>query len=295
MNPVLFLFTFTFICLSVTCPGWAEPEYDPSLVGWWKLDGNAEDSTANGNDGIAHGVDFSDPKSAEFDGLKSHIEIPDADALDFGSSDFTISAWIRTEVVMGDLIGDILSKYDPEARKGFNLGVLDNAGVGAGQSNFRNLFFGTDDGQSDPQWIDRGRPGEAVFIMALTDFDGALYAGTYESGKDKTGRVYRYDGDSNWVDCGNPDPANSISAMAVYNGDLYAAASHYRAGGSSLEASENTTPGGRIYRYLGGADWELCGELEGHEAILGLVAYKGDLYASSLYHPAGLYRYKGGA
>ncbi|MCA9415602.1 MAG: LamG domain-containing protein [Candidatus Omnitrophica bacterium] len=294
MIGTLALLALPLLCFGPGSPAGTELNTDPALKGWWKLAGDARDSSSHGNHGVAHGVIYDGTFSAEFDGRKSCVEIPDSDSLDLATGDFTVSAWIRTDEEMDDIIGDVLSKYDPETRKGFSLGLLDNAGVAAGQSNRRHLFFGTDWGQDNLEWIDRGRPGEAVFVMALTVYEGALYAGTYESGEGKTGRVYRFEGPDRWIDCGAPDPSNSISAMAVHKGQLYAAASHYRAGGSSLDASENTTPGGRIYRYLGGKDWELCGELEGHEAILGLIDFRGNLYASSLYHPAGLYRYQGG-
>ncbi len=294
MKSVIMQSVFMVGLLLNSAPLAAGLDDDPALVGWWKLESDALDSTSNENHGHNHGVRFSNGKSSVFDGRGTYIEIPHSDSLDLGSGDFSMSAWVRTEGDLDDPIGDIVSQYDASASTGFSLGVLDNAGVGSGQSNSRNLFFGTDSGQETFEWKDCGRPGESVFIMALTVFEGSLFAGTYEAGKEKTGHIYRYDGGKAWTDCGSPDPANSIAAMAVHKGELYAAASHYRAGGSALDASENETPGGRIYRYLGGSDWELCGELKGHEAILGLVVFEGDLYASSLYAPAGLYRYEGG-
>lgn len=260
-------------------------------LGWWSLD--APESL--GEKAVNRGVEFDADGWGVFDGQGAHIEIPsEGPTSRLGAGDFSFAAWVETEEAMDDLIGDLISKYDPDSRKGFSIGFLDNAGVGIGHSNHRNLFFGVDDGQKQPVWVDRGRPGEAVFIMSLTVYEGQLYAGSFESGSERSGKVHRYAGDKGWIDCGFPDSANAVSALAVYRGELYAAASHYRAGGSSLEASENTTPGGRIYRYLGGVHWELCGELEGHEAIAGLVVYNDYLYASSLYAPAGMYRYEGG-
>jgi hypothetical protein len=263
-------------------------------VGHWNLSGDAKDSSAAGNDALVHSVKFSsDGGAALFDGRTAYLEIPSKNPLTLEKGEFSISVWVNTEEVLDDALGDIANKYDSGTRTGFNLGILNNAGVGSGQSNYRNLFFGIDSGKIDKEWSDCGRPGSSLYIKALTVFDGDLYAGTYEGGKDERGHIYRYAGGTDWVECGSPDPANAISALAVFDGELYAGASHYRAGGSALEASENTTPGGNIYRYKGGTDWELCGKLEGHEAILGLVVYKEKLYASSLYHPPGLYRYDG--
>jgi hypothetical protein len=130
--------------------------------------------------------------------------------------------------------------------------------------------------------------------MALCVFEDAMYAGTFEIGATETGHVYRYAGGQTWEDCGSPYPSNAISALAVHNGELYAAASHYRSRGSAMGDSENTLPGGRVYRYTGGTTWEDCGKLGDIECVYGLTTFDGHLYASSLYAPAGLFRYEGG-
>ena len=50
-----FLFlTFVFIICAGAAPGWAQ-DLDPNLVGWWKLDGDALDSSDNGLDGTLMG------------------------------------------------------------------------------------------------------------------------------------------------------------------------------------------------------------------------------------------------
>jgi hypothetical protein len=97
-----------------------------------------------------------------------------------------------------------------------------------------------------------------------------------------------------WTDCGAPYASNAVSALAVHDGSLYAAASHYRSSGSAMGDSENALPGGRVYRYVRDGQWEDCGKLGEIEAVYGLASFKGKLYASSLYAPAGLFRYDGG-
>src|SRR5262249_37848957 len=154
--------------------------------------------------------------------------------------------------------------------------------------------FGIDQGRIEPQWTDHGRPGEAVLIFSLVVHQGALFAGTCESGRDQSGHVFRFDGGTAWTDCGSPAPCNSVSSLAVYRGELYAGVSKYRLGGSSLAESENPNLGGKVYRYAGGKQWIDCGQLAGVEAIGGLVVYRGQLYASSLYKPAGFFRFEGG-
>jgi hypothetical protein len=129
----------------------------------------------------------------------------------------------------------------------------------------------------------------------LAVHDGTLYAGTCEPGKNERGRVYRYAGGQEWIDCGAPDGSNSVMALAVYQGRLYAGTGRYRLAGSALPESENPTPGGRVFRYEGGQQWLDCGGLPNTEAVGGLVVFRGQLYASSLYRPAGFFRYDGNA
>ncbi|GMV99126.1 MAG: hypothetical protein AMXMBFR84_02650 [Candidatus Hydrogenedentota bacterium] len=265
------------------------------LVGHWPLTSDASDISGKGNNGTAHYVAFDATGGAHFDGRGAFIEVPHNESLDLGVTDFTIAAWVHTESVLDDTIGDILGKFDLARRKGLNFSVMNYHGVVNAQSNYRNLFFGIDDGIATVDWTDCGRPGNAVYPMSLCTYKGGLYAGTFELGKDESGHVYKYAGNAQWEDCGSPYPSNAVSAMAVYQGELYVAASHYRSRGSAMGDSENTLPGGRVYKYAGGKEWTYCGKLGEIEAVYGLAVYKDKLYASSLYAPAGLFRYEGGA
>ena len=60
------------------------------------------------------------------------------------------------------------------------------------------MHFGIDAG-SEPKWTDCGRPGDAVYVMALAVHAGRLFAGTCEPGKDQAGHVYRYAGGTRWL------------------------------------------------------------------------------------------------
>ncbi len=51
--------------------------------------------------------------------------------------------------------------------------------------------------------------------------------------------------------------------------------------------------GGKVFRYAGGSKWDDCGQLPDTEAIGGLVEFRGRLYATSLYKPAGFFVYDG--
>lgn len=286
--------------LTLASASLAEPE--TGLVGHWKLAGDCRDGSSQENHGINHGVDLDDPDGAQFDGIDDYIEVPDSEALRFGRRDFSLALWVHTESELDDVLGDLVSKYDPQARTGLNLGVMNYAGVTSAQSNWRNLAFGIDAGKIDPEWTDRGRPGNNHYVKALAVHDGSLYAATWEPGKGEVGHVYRYQPPAGWVDCGSPDVANAVTALAVYEGKLYAGVERYSGGGSALPLSPNTNPGGKVYRYEGGIQWTDCGKVADVVSISGLAVFRGTLYAGTgtsggwrdTPRTRGLYRYDGG-
>lgn len=275
---------------------------DDGLVGHWKLAGDCRDSSGQGNHGTNHGVRLQDLEGAQFDGIDDFIEVPASKSLELGTSDCSVAVWGHTAAELDDVLGDILSKYDPATRTGLLFGIMNYTGVTSAQSNDRNLFFGIDAGRADPKWIDRGRPGNNHYIKALTVFDGSLYAATWEPGEGESGHVYRYEAPDMWHDCGSPHVCNSVTALAVYNGKLYAGVEYYSGGGSALPLSPNTNHGGKVYRYEGGTQWTDCGKLADVRSVSSLAVFRGKLYAGTgttggwrdRPRTRGLYRYGGG-
>ncbi|MEX2170784.1 MAG: LamG domain-containing protein [Pirellulales bacterium] len=277
----------------------ARASAEEGLIAHWPLVGDGRDISANEMQATAHAVDFTaagpsgrERTAAAFDGQAAYLEVPNSDLLQLGRTDFSVAAWVYTDSALDDVPGDILSQYDPQARRGFHLALKSNPGVAFSQANARQLQFGIDQNRAQDGWTDRGRPGNALLAFSLCTFDGQLYAGTCEPGRDESGHVYRYARDDRWIDCGCPDGSNAVTALAVYNGQLYAGTGKYRVAGSSLPESENATIGGRVFRYDGEARWIDCGALPQVEAVGGLAVFRGQLYASSLYRPAGFFRYE---
>lgn len=287
----------TGLWLAITAISTAAAE--PELVGHWKLEQDVKDSSGQNNHGVNHGVRFTDAGSALFDGIDDYIEVPDAESLRPKNKPFSVAAWVYTEKELDDVLGDIVSKYDPARRKGFNFSIMNYAGVTSAQSNWRNIHFGIDDGRITQPWTDCGRPGTNLMVWALTVYDGNLYAGTFEHGADQAGHVWRWAGEKQWIDCGSPDQANTVSSLAVYDGHLYAGTSRYAASGSALPDSPNNNPGGKVYRYEGGKQWICCGQLQNEQTgqavtVHSLIVYRGKLYASTMYRDGrGLYEYQG--
>ena len=271
----------------------ADPQ--AGLVGHWKLAGDCRDSSGQGNHGVNHGVDLAAADGARFNGIDNYIEVPGTESMKPGTDDFSVAVWVHTEAELDDVLGDILSKYDPATRTGATLSIVNSAGVTSSQANYRNLQFGIDAGRADAAWTDCGRPGNCRFVMAMAVCDGQLYVGTYEEGEKEAGHVYRFDGGTTWTDCGSPDRANGVGSLAVYEGKLYAGSNRYNAGGSLLKKSLNWNPGGKVYRYEGGSKWADCGRLGEANEVMAMAVFRGKLYAAPLYQDGkGLYRYEGG-
>lgn len=272
----------------------------PDLIGHWKLLGDANGHSEQNNQSRNHGVDLNATgrdgnasSTAGFNGRESFVEVGSNKSLQLGARDFSIAMWVDTAAELDDVLGDLVSKYDPVSRRGFNFSIQNYAGVTSSQANYRHLHFGIDNGSSVGSWTDHGQLGNAVLIYGMAVYEGQLFAGTCEAGETQAGRVFRYDGET-WTDCGSPDKCNAVSSLAVYDGKLYVGVSKYRLAGSSLSESENPNLGGKVYRYDGDDQWTHCGTLPDTEAINGMVVYRGKLYAGSMYAPAGFYRYEGG-
>ncbi len=263
------------------------------LVAHWKLSGDARDASGHERHGVNHGASLQ-PPAAQFDGRDDRIEIPRDVAPRLGTGEFSLALWARLEPDAVDVPGTLLSQWDPAHSRGFQFGISHHAGVTTNQSNQRQVHFGINQGRVEPNWTDHGQLGNATLVFALAVHDGQLFAGTCEAGAAASGRVFRWGEGQTWADCGSPHPCNSVSSLAVHDGQLYAGVSKYRLAGSALPESQNPHLGGRVYRYDGDKNWTDCGQLPGVEAIGGLVEFGGRLYATSLYRPAGFFRYEGG-
>ncbi|MHC4586767.1 MAG: LamG domain-containing protein, partial [Planctomycetota bacterium] len=78
---------------------------DPNLVGWWRFDGNANDSSGNGNNGVETGnptyMAGRIGHAISFDGVSDRIEVNATFADNpelFQAKTISVSAWVRTTV-----------------------------------------------------------------------------------------------------------------------------------------------------------------------------------------------------
>lgn len=249
---------------------------DSGLVGYWKLKGDCRDYSGKGNHGINHGVNLD---TGDFNGRDNYIEVANSDSLNFGTGDFSISARVYTENNIDDVIGDILSKYDPQKRKGFTLSIKSSSCGYNSHGNDRHVYFGIDNDKLSG-WTDCGRPSEVSnYVNALVVFDGKLYAGTAEAEKEEDWcHFYHYEGDQKWADCGRVGNLRTtgIGPAIVHNGDLYVATWVYD---WTRVTTGNYDPS-HIYRYEGGKKWVDCGQPGDDRRIMCIASYKGKLYVA---------------
>jgi len=250
----------------------------------------------------AEGVSFENG-SAVFDGKQSKIAIQSESGPDL-SRPFTLSVHIHTDDDLWDTIGDVISWYDPDARRGMHLSVKTNTAGTCNTPNVRNVMFGIDDG-TEPKWTNCGRPGNTRMVHAFQVHDGQLYAAVNETDVDQYGHVYCYEGGDRWTDCGAPDETCSVQSLASVGGQLFASTAFDDLRGSLCEGARNITPGGGVYLYAGDGEWVSCGNPyaqwadkqvpDGWNAIGRIMLFHmgGTLIAGNMHH-AQRYRYDGG-
>jgi len=77
------------------------------LVAHYEFEGNAKDSSGNGNDGVEYGgvgyIDGVIGKAGSFDGIDDYIRIPNSEDITFlNDEDFTINVWVKPDEIQLD-------------------------------------------------------------------------------------------------------------------------------------------------------------------------------------------------
>ena len=94
------LFTFYFASTAQI------PSYVPTngLVGYWPFNGNANDESGNGNNGVVNGATLTSDrfgnvgKALSFDGMSNYVEVPHSSTFNF-TNKITISLWIKPNTI----------------------------------------------------------------------------------------------------------------------------------------------------------------------------------------------------
>ena len=290
------------------------------LIGHWTFQENTDNQSALPLSVVNHGVTYDECEeapglfAAQFNGIGNYLEVTGHPGLNFDKNDFSISLWIETDENT-DIIGDLLSKYDSQNRRGWSLSAVTVSGTTTtSQSNYRNLHFGIDNARQDAKWTYCGRPGNARLIYGMATCEDNLFVGTFEKETDQQGHLWRYLGQQEWEDLGSPpDGSNTVTSVVSYQENLYCGSARYYPTGSRLGPFLNKKPGGHVYRVTPDGQWIDCGnpgtlgatpepeELSGYEAgetgladdASALTVFQGELYAIS-FRRRDVFKYLGG-
>ena len=110
------------------------PSYVPSngLVGYWPFNGNANDESGNGNNGVKNQVvesadRFGNLKSSYyFDGVSSYIGVDKTSSIELFGNDFSISIWVNSQSITNYYGSNLISK----SINTLILGTYDNGSSG---------------------------------------------------------------------------------------------------------------------------------------------------------------------
>jgi hypothetical protein len=239
------------------------------------LQGDCRDYSGHDNHGVNHGVDLD---NGAFDGTSAYIEVPASESIRLGTGNFAFCAWVYTEKELDDIVGDVFDMYDPALRRGITLTINSSAGGYQSQGTDRHVHFGIDDAQTS-DWQDCGYPSPSSNYVSnsLTVYKGKLYAATSGGVDEKDWRhVYRYEGGQDWADCGQvgDGKVEGVGPLIVHEGDLYAVTTTI----DWTRMDRDKYDPGRVYRYLGGDQWEDCGQPGDSRTLNCVASFKGKLY-----------------
>jgi hypothetical protein len=120
--------TFSLALLTLICTSANAqlPSYLPAdgLVGWWPFNGNANDESGNGNDGVVNGAVLASDRNGVvagayvFNGINSWIDVGNT-FFDNGWQSYTINVWVMTSSLSG--LNQMIVNSNPH--DGFAIGI----------------------------------------------------------------------------------------------------------------------------------------------------------------------------
>ena len=118
----LFAAIATIAVLAMPFPAGAFSGMEDGLVAYYPFDGNAQDASGYGNDGISYGPTLTEDREGKansaylFDGINDYVQVPYDASLDINHA-ITISAWVLMEDAGNELMRNqyIVFRDAPEA------------------------------------------------------------------------------------------------------------------------------------------------------------------------------------
>src|SRR5262249_4506476 len=140
------------------------------------------------------------------------------------------------------------------------------------------VHFGIDNAKTS-DWQDCGRPSPTSNYIgnSMTVYKGKLYAANIGAPDQKDWcHVFCYEGNQEWTDCGRVGSGRTPGGgpIIVDNGEVYAVTTTY----DWTRVKNDDYDPGRVYRYLGGKEWEDCGQPSDDRTLNCVASFKGRLY-----------------
>jgi hypothetical protein len=174
-----FLLASCALVISATAATAQIPSYVPTdgLVGWWPFNGNANDESGNGNDGVVNGATltsdrFGNPNTAQSFSPNSYIEVLDTTQFNFAEQNqMSISFWMKAT-----------SANNPSSQ--VRIPISKQTGAGSFQLGWNNYI--EDTGGNLGMVVKNGTTGIQgyYFISNLGYLDGSwhLFSTTFNNG-----------------------------------------------------------------------------------------------------------------
>jgi hypothetical protein len=139
--------------------GTEEVSLQKGLVGWWKFDGNAKDSSANSNHGTVTGATLATDRKGQtdkaysFNGTSNYIDLGTTSFI-YRNQPFTVTAWVRQSSFIDPYPVIFATRYDGHSDDVWGLHFSNNSSYryvtfGAGGSWAGNRYEGMGDPSGD--------------------------------------------------------------------------------------------------------------------------------------------------
>jgi len=160
------------------------------LIAYWPLNGNAVDSSGNGNNGTVFAATPAADRNGKansayyFDGLSSYITVNDNPSLRLNNTDFTINMWVDLSSYINASGSALLSKNQGAGQQGWNCSIVGTANQdGASPGNlFYNVSGGSDPFAAGSIPVDTGKWSMLTITYQLSKHKITLYVNTiYDS------------------------------------------------------------------------------------------------------------------
>ena len=166
------------------------------LVAEWHFDGDAKDSSGNGNDGVIHGATFIDGisgKALSFDGIDDYVNYGNDESFD-QTTDFTYEAWVKRAGDFGS-IQNILAKnsistnlygaptwfFGSSNKVAFvvqNIAIIGSSNTAITDTNWHYIAITRDSYDNWKWYIDGNLDGSVVNTIKVVPNSKNVYIGT---------------------------------------------------------------------------------------------------------------------